>query len=343
VSQLRLLGPEVGAPVQFVDGRIDGPIGKAPVIVSNGVGTDSVAMLIEMQRRGIVPDHIITALVGQGAYGNEHPRFYAYIPLLNEWLASVGFPQVELVWYALKKKAKHYHYESLAGNCISNRTLPSIAFRRNHSCSLKWKGEQIDAWVTRRYGSEPCYRLVGYDCTETGRVSRFSTKTDPSGPRANDYYVHPLQLWGFTRADCIEIIEDAGLPQPGKSSCVFCPSMKDEELDELDTVALWLIVIIEAHASINFKKIKGLRGHDGSMTEYIVANDLLPASLVNEVWVKWSAVERPSELADNPAAVADEVLFQEANRLAAQCDEFVGLQRHRNAPYFAPALANITS
>lgn len=341
MSQLRLLAPEVGAPVQFVDGRIDGPIGKAPVIVSNGVGTDSVAMLIEMQRRGIVPDHIITALVGQGAYRNEHLRFYAYIPVLNEWLAPVNFPQVEFVWYALKKKAKHFHYESLAGNCISNRTLPSIAFRRNHSCSLKWKGEQIDKWVTQMYGSEPCYRLVGYDCTEAGRVSRFSTKTDPRGPRANDYYVHPLQLWGLNRADCVEIIDAAGLPQPGKSSCVFCPSMKDAEIDELDTVSLWLIVIIEAHASINFKKIKGLRGHDGSMTEYIVANELLPAGLVEDVWVKWSAAERPPELRDNPDAVADEVLFNEANRLAAQCDAFDGLQRHRNVPYLALEPANI--
>lgn len=34
---------------------------------------------------------------------------------------------------------------------------------------------------------------------------------------------YPLLDLGLRRTDCIQIIEDAGLPVPPKSSCFFCP------------------------------------------------------------------------------------------------------------------------
>lgn len=296
-------------------GRVNGPLGDAPVIVSNGVGVDSVALLVELHRARIVPDAIVTALVGQGEYGNEHRRFYEYIPVLERWLASVGFPPMTFVWYEMKKQAKHFEYRSLAGNCISNRTLPSLAFRRNHSCSLKWKGDEIDRWVTAQYGARPCYRLVGYDCNEGHRNDRFSTKQKKKGPRAGDLFIYPLQYLGLGRRACEESIVAAGLPLPGKSSCIFCPSMRPEEVDELSPEELWRIVIMEAHATINLKSIKGL-WTNARMTDYIVIRGLLPADMVAEVWAEWSAEDRPPSLQDNPDVVADQVLFEESKRLA---------------------------
>jgi hypothetical protein len=302
----------------FSNGRIVGPLGvDAPIIVSNGVGDDSMAMLIELHRLGLRPDAVVTALVGRDWFGNEHRRFYEYLPIMEAWLAQVGFPSPTYVWYQMKKKAKHFEYLSLAGNCLANRMLPSISYRRNHSCSIKYKGDEIDKWVTGRYGGRPCYRLVGYDLGEGHRNTRFSTKAKPTGPRANDLYVYPLQLLGLTRAACWRVIQDAGLPLPGKSSCVFCASMKPEELEELYPEELWVIVILEANASPRLTTIKGLWGHAGRMTDYIVMRGLLPGDLVQEVWQKWAAEERPPELRDNPNAVADAVLFAEVKRLAA--------------------------
>ena len=95
--------------------------------------------------------------------------------------------------------------------------------------------------------------------------------------------------------------------------------MQPEEIDELEAEALWLIVILEAHAQINLKKIRGLWGHGERMTEYILRRGLLPVPLVAEVWAKWVAEERPSELGDNPEANADAVLFTEVRRLVALC------------------------
>ena len=292
---------------------------NAPIIVSNGVGVDSVALLVELHQLSVVPDAIVTALVGRGAYGNEHPRFYAYLPVLETWLAEVGFPPIQYVWYEMKRSAKYFPYKSLAGNCLANRTLPSISFRRHHSCSLKFKGAEIDRWVTQQYGERSCYRLVGYDLSEGARAARFSIKTKPDGPRARDCFVYPLQQLGLDRAGCEAVIAAAGLPSPGLSACVFCAAMKPQEIDVLDAESLWLIVILEAHAQINLKKIRGLWGHGERMTEYIQRQGLLPAALIDEVWTKWVAEERPTELRENPTAVADEVLFAETRRLAALC------------------------
>ena len=302
------------------NGRFMTPLpSDAPIIVSNGVGIDSVALLVELHRLNVVPDAIVTALVGQGTYGNEHPRFYTYLPILEAWLAHVSFPPIQYVWYEMKRPAKNFLYWSLAGNCLANRTLPSISFRRHHSCSLKYKGAEIDRWVTQRYGERPCYHLVGYDLSEGARAARFAVKPKHKGPRAGDHFLYPLQQLGLDRTGCETVIAAAGLPSPGLSSCVFCAAMQPEEIDALNLESLWLIVILEAHAQINLKQICGLWGHGERMTEYIRRQGLLPGPLLDAVWAKWVAAERPAELRENPTAVADEVLFAETSRLANRC------------------------
>ncbi len=324
MRQLSLFSPEIS----IKNGNIHGPLAvDTPIIVSNGVGVDSIALLIELHRRRITPDAIVTALVGREWFGNEHRRFYQYLPILEQWLAEARFPAINYVWYGMKRRAKHFPYWSLAGNCLANRTLPSISFRRHHSCSIKYKGAEIDRWVTAQYGDQPCYRLVGYDASEGYRVSRFSTKKKKKGARANDVYIYPLQLWGIDRAGCEAIIASANLPSPGLSSCVFCAAMHAEEIDELHPEELWLIVILEAHAQIKLKKIRGLWGHGERMSEYIHRRGLLPAPLLAETWVKWSAEERPSEFEtvmdnadhEDDRPVADVILFDEVHRLAALC------------------------
>ncbi|MBK9056083.1 MAG: hypothetical protein IPL78_35850 [Chloroflexi bacterium] len=308
----------VSPAVTLADGRICGPLpADAPIIVSNGVGIDSVALLVELRRLNLRPSAIVTALVGRDEYGNEHRRFYQYLPVLEQWLAEVRFPPITYVWYEMKRQAKHFPYASLAGNCLANRTLPSISFRRHHSCSLKFKGERIDRWVTEQYGDRPCYRLVGYDLDEERRAARFSAQAPGTGPRSRDVYVHPLQLLGLNRADCEQSIAAAGLPSPGLSSCVFCASMRPEEVDELNPDELWLIVILEAHAQVNLHTIRGLWGHGERMTEYIIRRGLLPKQLVDEVWQKWSAPARPAEMFEGKSA--DEVLFAEVRRLTDLC------------------------
>ncbi|MCP4424909.1 MAG: hypothetical protein GY803_10480, partial [Chloroflexi bacterium] len=95
MRQLNLFPPDI----TLQDGRICGPLPEnTPIIVSNGVGVDSVALLIELHCHNIVPDAIVTALVGREWFGNEHRRFYEYLPILEQWLAGVDFPPITYVW-----------------------------------------------------------------------------------------------------------------------------------------------------------------------------------------------------------------------------------------------------
>lgn len=66
---------------------------------------------------------------------------------------------------------------------------------------------------------------------------------------------------GWTRDDCIRQIEAAGLPQPGKSSCFFCPSMKPDEITALREQHPDLFrraLALEDNARQNLKTVKGL-------------------------------------------------------------------------------------
>ena len=70
-----------------------------------------------------------------------------------------------------------------------------------------------------------------------------------------------LMEWGWDRAACQQAIEDAGLLQPGKSSCFFCPSMRAEEIIHLRDHHPDLFrraIALEDNARPNLKTVQGL-------------------------------------------------------------------------------------
>lgn len=85
-------------------------------------------------------------------------------------------------------------------------------------------------------------------------------------------YLHkiPIYEWGWDRAECVRVIERAGLPRPGKSSCFFCPSMKKKEIEELWTKYPELFqraVAMEHNAAASLITVKGL-GRKWSWEDY---------------------------------------------------------------------------
>ncbi|HNB04646.1 MAG TPA: hypothetical protein PKV97_01850 [Thauera aminoaromatica] len=123
---------------------------KAPLVVSCGIGVDSVAMLVGLWRRGIRPDLILFA-----DPGSEWPETYLYVLVLAAWLAEVGFPPLTIV----RRDQGRTSYTTLEGNCLVNRTLPSMAFGYG-GCSQKWKREPMDKLVGRWYPRCARYELV---------------------------------------------------------------------------------------------------------------------------------------------------------------------------------------
>lgn len=272
-----------------------------PLVVSYGLGVDSTGLLVGLHQQGLRPAAILFADTG-----SEKEETYAYLATINTWLRRVGFPEVTVVRYR-PRRFKWNQYETLEGNCISNRTLPSLAFGKK-SCSLKWKGAPLDAAVTRQFGAVPVYRAIGYDCSpaDNKRFAHAQTKaTDGTCQgRPRDRFVYPLQVWDWTREDCMAAIQEAGLPVPPKSSCFFCPAMKADEVRALPAEKLRRLVIMEANAFPNLEKVAGLwRGK--RMTDFIRAEGLLPGAEVDALWAHWSGPER---LITDPAASSEEVV-----------------------------------
>jgi len=191
-------------------------------IVSFGGGTNSTAMLIGLQERGERPDVITFADTG-----SEHEYTYRHIAEMEVWLLGAGFPGITIVKPTQPKMVED---GSLFNECVRLGRLPSKAYG-NGSCSMKWKIEPQNIF-NRKLANQKgidlkdITRLVGYDADEYHRYEKAIALQDRQPTKLR----FPLIEWDWGRDECIEAIKRAGLSQPGKSSCVMCPSMKRHEI-----------------------------------------------------------------------------------------------------------------
>jgi hypothetical protein len=279
---------------------------RQPLVVCCGVGRDSVAMLIGLFLRGIKPDLIMFADVGA-----EREETYAYIPILNSWLRSIGWPELTIVVYKCKKFKHWPHYFTLEENLLTNCVLAGISYG-NSTCSAKWKilaqaqflrtwQPAVDCWSA----GGKIIKLIGFDASprELRRAQGCNTYAFKEDELDKCEIQFPLQEWGWDLKRCISEIEKAGLPVPVKSSCYFCNAMKPWEVDGLSKEKLKRLVIIEARAKPYLRTVKGIwrsaikgfrmtkkgpkptgaTARPASITEYIRAKSLLPACEVERL------------------------------------------------------------
>lgn len=203
----------------------------APVVVAYGMGVDSTAMLVGMHARGEpAPDLILFADTG-----GEKTSTYDYLPTIQAWLRSVGWPEVIVVRRKPGKSRKlpGVTYATLEENCLVNETLPSLAFGFK-GCSLKWKVEPQNRYVSGWAPAKAIWahglkvtKLIGYD---SGKADSRRSKIQEDDQYA---YRYPLREWGWTREDCEAAIRAAGLPLPTKSACYYCPASRLPEVELL--------------------------------------------------------------------------------------------------------------
>lgn len=273
-----------------------------PLQVCYGIGDDSTAMLVGLWRRGIRPD-VITF----GNTGSERISTMAYMPVMNEWLRSVGFPEITVCTYQPKDFKYYPPYGSLYENCLTNGTLPSLAFSGRKNCSLKWKVEPQNSFMESWEPAKACWaaggrvmKLIGYDATEEYRADKVEAKLQ-AGTMASlkddveRYEIrYPLIEWGWTRERCIFEIKEAGLNPPGKSACPFCPATKPDELHDLAAEDLLKIVTMEIRAKPRLNGHKPQAQLDAEW-QAVYTLKYLPAH------AKWSSTDDP----DRPYTEAD--------------------------------------
>jgi len=219
----------------------------APLAVAYGGGTNSTAMLAGMLERGLRPDLILFANTGC-----EKPHTYEHVGIVNDWCARVGFP-------AIVTTVKGGRVETLEENCHRMNMLPSIAYGFK-GCSHKFKREPQDRDVNRWPPAQLAWeaglkvqKFIGYDADEERRAK---IKND-----AKYNYHYPLIEWGWGREECVAAIQRAGLPQPGKSACFFCPSSTRQEIDDLKREYPLLFqraLAMERNAEPNLDTVAGL-------------------------------------------------------------------------------------
>ncbi len=272
--------------------------GSEPVVVSWGAGVDSTAMILELVERRERIDMVLLAEMP------ERPETLEFIPVFRQWMDAHGIPN-ETVRYRPKRFKNWPPYADLLENCLTNGTLPSVAFSRG-ACSAKWKVAPQDAWVKAWPVAQKAWargekvvRLIGFDSgpRDTRRYKNVADQTN-----SLFRYRYPLREWGRQRPDSEARIRRAGLPVPVASSCFFCTGMQCDEVRTLPQEYLRQIVLMEARAKPRLRNCeglwrsstKGLRGREarpGSMTRFIRDQRLLDPAEVDRI-----VAEAPSEL-----------------------------------------------
>lgn len=223
-----------------------------PLVVADGLGVNSTALLIQLRRVGLRPDLILFADTG-----SEKHETYGYLQTRREWLRAAGFPDLIVV----RRRGVRVPDRSLEDQCLRTGTLPSLAYGRK-SCSLKWKVAPQNKFCNHWEPALKCWRsgrkvikVIGYDAgpSDGRRVKAFR---DPKY-----LFWYPLREFGLDRAACIDLIRSEGLPVPAKSACFFCPATKKPELLQLQIRHPALVrraIAIEQRAKPNLRSVKGL-------------------------------------------------------------------------------------
>lgn len=158
--------------------------------LSFGGGVNSVALYLLMEKLGMDFEAVFVN------HGGDWPETYEYV----EYFRATGRKVTILTPECQGEK-------SLVEFCLNKRVTPNRRFRW---CTDQWKVRPLFKHFDR-----PCFSHIGIDAGESRRA-KISSKDGVE----NRYL---LIEHGIDRAGCRAIIKDAGLQDPGKSGCFFCP------------------------------------------------------------------------------------------------------------------------
>ncbi len=171
---------------------------------SYGGGVQSVALAI-LNATGRVDNPAKLAIFADP--GSEEAGTYAHMEVMRPWLAERG---TEVVTVAVKTAL--YEYVVERSTVLPVRSMEAGLGRRQ--CTREWKVDPINRELRRR-GSKAAVVQLGISLAEIHRMK--------DSPAKWIQHRFPLIELRLTRQDCRRIINEAGLPEPPKSRCIFCP------------------------------------------------------------------------------------------------------------------------
>lgn len=194
-------------------------------IISYGGGVQSTALCV-LATQGkldeLLGGPIHAALFSNVGDDSEHPATLDYVRnVMVPWASERGLPIHEL--HRIKRDGT---VETLWGRLMKegSRSLPipirmSNGAPGNRSCTADFKIHVIGRWL-KQHGcgstKPPALVCIGISVDEIERAGR-------GRDERHEERRYPLLSLGLTRSGCEQVIRDAGLPVPPKSSCFFCP------------------------------------------------------------------------------------------------------------------------
>lgn len=188
-------------------------------VFSCGGGVQSTACLVLAAQARIPYRTFVFANVGAKA---ESPQTLDYInDILKPFAASHGIAWVEVAWIDRQGRQRDLFDDLFEQERSIN--IPAYmpgGMPGNRKCTESFKIKPIAKWI--KANAPGCTLGKGISTDEPHRAT-------PS--RESDGYTsaYPLIELGMSRSDCLRIAADAGLPQPPKSSCWFCPFKTTEQ------------------------------------------------------------------------------------------------------------------
>jgi len=182
-------------------------------IFSTGGGVQSTACLV-LAAQGRIPYRtFVFSNVGDKA---ESPATIQYInEIAKPYAKKHGIEWVDVAWVDRHGKQRDL-YDDVSTNekSINIPVFMPGGMPGNRNCTVSYKIKPIAKWI--KANAAGCTLGKGISTDEPHRAT-------PS--RESDGYTsaYPLIELGISRSDCLLIAKDAGLPQPPKSSCWFCP------------------------------------------------------------------------------------------------------------------------
>lgn len=182
-------------------------------VFSCGGGVQSTACLVLAAQDKIPYRTFVFANVGDQAESPDTIRYIAEV--LKPFAAQHGIAWVDV--QRLRRDGTAVDLYDELHRPIRSIDIPvrmSNGAPGNRNCTVEFKIKPIAKWI--KANAPNCTLGKGISTDEPHRAT-------PS--RESDGYTsaYPLIELGISRSDCLRIVREAGLPQPPKSSCWFCP------------------------------------------------------------------------------------------------------------------------
>jgi 3'-phosphoadenosine 5'-phosphosulfate sulfotransferase (PAPS reductase)/FAD synthetase len=201
--------------------------------ISYGGGVQSTAMLV-LAAQGKLGYDVDVALFANVGDDSEHPATLQFIEEVAKPFAKDNGIEFVTVQYnrrngdawTLKQRLNTPTKNGRSADIIPVYTPSGMPFSRG--CTADFKIRPIGKWLRKHGASEdnPATVCIGISTDEITRI----------GNKKADVYerpVYPLVELGIDRARCQQLIADAGLRVPPKSSCYFCPFHRPQTWAEM--------------------------------------------------------------------------------------------------------------